>query len=118
MLSVENVPPNDEDLRAIRDGMARVIQQSPTGAVYRSQYAAELYIACGGCDDWLYTNATKERYAFTFESRSATALGGGFVLPASQIRPTGIESTAAGIWFGERMLEAWHEEKQRHKKPA
>jgi hypothetical protein len=50
------------------------------------------------------------RYAYTFESRSRTSGGGGFVIPASEIVPTGIESTAATIWFGEEMLRRYHSE--------
>ena len=121
------LPPNDADVTAVRDGMAQAILESPTGSVYVSDYATALGVAAGGalpplptpplrpqsdliicrasgCDDWLYTNATNQRFAYTFESRSASALGGGFVLPPSEIVPTGIESAAALLWFGEEML--------------
>ena len=101
------VPPNDEAVTEVRDGMAEAILNSPTGETYVSQYASQLGVAAGGCDDWLYTNATGQRYAYTFESRSRTALGGGFILPASEIVPTGIESTAAAIWFGQEMLRRY-----------
>jgi hypothetical protein len=42
--------------------MAEAILNSPTGETYISQYAWQLGVAAGGCDDWLYTNATSGRY--------------------------------------------------------
>ena len=96
------LPPNDAEVRAVGNGMAQAILESPTEEVYRVGGAAELLgVACGGCDDWLYTNATDEGFAYTFESRPRS---GGFVLPASEIIPTGVESYAATVWFGQEML--------------
>ena len=99
------LPPNDAEVREVGNGMAQAILESPTESVYRVGGAAELLgVAAGGCDDWLYTNATNEGFAYTFESRPQNSGGGGFVIPASEILPTGVESYAATIWFGQEML--------------
>lgn len=106
--TAQTLPPNDAEIRAVGNGMAQAILESPTEEIYRVGGAAELLgVAAGGCDDWLYTNATNEGYAFTFESRPRS---GGFVLPASEIVPTGVESYAATVWFGQEMLRRHNEE--------
>jgi hypothetical protein len=45
---------------------------------------------------------------YTMELRPAGLLGGGFVLPDSDIRPTGEENLAATVVYGEMLLEAYH----------
>ena len=40
------------------------------------------------------------------ELRPAGLLGGGFVLPDSEIRPTGEENLAATLLYGESLLQA------------
>ena len=40
-----------------------------------------------------------------------TFQGGGFIIPASEILPTGVESYAAAIWFGQEMLRRHNLEK-------
>ena len=106
------LPPNNAVMRAVGNGMARAIVESPTESVYRVGGAAELLgAAAGGCDDWLYTNATDnrlQRFVFTFESRPGSNAGGGFVIPASEILPTGVESYAAAVRFGQEVLRPYN----------
>ncbi|KAK6184875.1 hypothetical protein SNE40_007237 [Patella caerulea] len=53
-----------------------------------------LYAASGGSDDWAIMGGSV-KYAYTYELRPATASAGGFVLPASQIVPSGEELFAS-----------------------
>ncbi|XP_050396314.2 carboxypeptidase B-like [Patella vulgata] len=53
-----------------------------------------LYAASGGSDDWAIMGGSV-KYAYTYELRPASASAGGFVLPASQIVPSGEELFAS-----------------------
>lgn len=88
-----NVPENDAEMRALGDGMRDVIQRAGYNTRYTSEHSAELYVAAGGADDWFYSAATGRGIAYTFELRDTGRYG--FVLPASQINPTGEETMAA-----------------------
>jgi len=59
-----------------------------------------LYAAAGGGDDWAYGSAGV-KYSYTVELRDTGSYG--FTLPASQIRPTGTETTAGFIAFSKAL---------------
>ena len=44
---------------------------------------------------------------YTMELRPAGLLGGGFILPDEEIRPTGEENLAATLTYGEMLLQAY-----------
>lgn len=47
------------------------------------------------------------------ELRPAGLLGGGFILPDSEIRPTGEENLAATLVYSEMLLEAHYKQQPR-----
>jgi len=83
--------PNEPALKACGDGMRDVMRASPGGALYTSQKAINLYVTTGTALSWAYsqTNAAS-KFAYTIELRDTGNYG--FVLPASQILPTGREN--------------------------
>ena len=46
-------------------------------------------------------------YFLLTHGRSWVFPGGGFVLPDSEIRPSGEENTAAALVYGEMLLQSW-----------
>ena len=44
---------------------------------------------------------------YTMELRPAGLLGGGFILPDEEIRPTGEENLAATLTYGEMLLQGY-----------
>jgi len=90
---------NDTVLKLISDGMRATILKK-SGVDYTSQRAADLYIASGGSDDWYYAKGIWA--AFAIELRDTGRYG--FILPASQIQPTGEEILAAMKYFGMTVL--------------
>ncbi len=92
----EQKPANEVELKALGDSMAKAIKDTH-GMVYTSEHAAELYIASGGADDWLFDKATSKRIGLTVELRDTGRYG--FLLPANQIIPTGEELLQAIIVF-------------------
>eukprot|EP00735_Rhodelphis_limneticus_P009228 TRINITY_DN2623_c0_g1::TRINITY_DN2623_c0_g1_i1::g.25957::m.25957 TRINITY_DN2623_c0_g1::TRINITY_DN2623_c0_g1_i1::g.25957 ORF type:complete len:457 (+),score=181.89,sp/P00731/CBPA1_RAT/34.70/7e-69,Peptidase_M14/PF00246.19/8.6e-67,Propep_M14/PF02244.11/1.3e-09,Propep_M14/PF02244.11/1.7e+03 TRINITY_DN2623_c0_g1_i1:37-1371(+) len=84
----QEVPPNETDLKNLGQKMKDTIK-AYSGMTYTSEHAAELYIATGGADDWMYASLTNSNMAFTFELRDTGRYG--FSLPADQLIPTGEE---------------------------
>lgn len=73
---------------------------SAINRVYGTSYkygpsASVLYPAAGGSDDWAH-GALGIPYSYTVELRPGSYASNGFLVPPSEIRPTGIE-TSAGI---------------------
>ncbi|KAJ9465820.1 hypothetical protein DIPPA_32540 [Diplonema papillatum] len=81
------VPPNEHILARFGEDMKSAIREE-SGKVYTSEHAAELYCAAGGADDWIATE-TMQANGFCLELRDTGNYG--FVLPASEIVPTGQE---------------------------
>jgi murein tripeptide amidase MpaA len=80
-------PPGAKELQEAAEGMSAAIMQVHN-QYYVPEPAAELYVASGGADDWMFDDG-KCAKAFTFELRDTGRYG--FVLPANQIVPTGEE---------------------------
>lgn len=95
-------PANDDFLNQVGKDMQTAISATSRMS-YTNEHAAELYVAAGGADDWFYSGLTGNRMGFTIELRDTGRYG--FILPASQIVPTGEEAMAAIIKFGEAALK-------------
>jgi len=86
--------PDNAVHKIIGDSMAIEIKKK-SGLVYSSSKAAELYITTGSADDWAYQIGVWASY--TIELRDTGRYG--FVLPVSQIVPTGDEIWQAMKYF-------------------
>lgn len=69
-----------------------------------------LYAAAGGADDWSYGSAAKAKYSYTVELRDTGTYG--FQLPASQIKASGDETSAAFIALASEVKKAGLREQQ------
>jgi len=92
--------PDETALKIIGDGVSYEIQRN-SGLKYTSQRAIDLYPATGGASDWFYMEGIWASY--TIELRDTGKYG--FILPASQIIPTGEEIFAAMRYFGITVLD-------------
>jgi carboxypeptidase B len=74
------------------------------GHTYTSEHAAELYCASGGADDWFYAVPTKRAVAggLCIELRDTGRYG--FLLPESEIIPTGQETLQAVLTVAEDVI--------------
>jgi len=97
----EETPKNDRELKSITDEMRDIIKKVH-GTSFTSEHAAELYIASGGADDWFAAEATAQNKGLTFELRDTGRYG--FLLPASQIIPSGEEILPAVAYFARSTL--------------
>ena len=95
-----NPPPNDEVVSVIGQAMADAAGATPEGVPYTSGgWYDDLYPSSGVCGDYLYNitssnpDEIKDGVAFTAELRDLGFYG--FVLPDSEIVPTGVEQMAA-----------------------
>jgi hypothetical protein len=87
--------PDDYDELVRIGNLARDAIQSVNGKVFTVGTPPDiLYVATGGSFDWVKATARIE-YAYSPELRPATAAGGGFQIPASNIIPSGREIFAA-----------------------
>lgn len=88
------IPERDEQTAALASKAQEAIR-AVHGMSYTSEHAAELYCASGGADDWFFANATNRAVAggFCIELRDNGRYG--FLLPDTQIIPTGAENLAA-----------------------
>eukprot|EP01120_Amphizonella_sp_Union-15-10_P016706 TRINITY_DN8963_c0_g1_i5.p1 TRINITY_DN8963_c0_g1~~TRINITY_DN8963_c0_g1_i5.p1 ORF type:complete len:129 (+),score=30.20 TRINITY_DN8963_c0_g1_i5:414-800(+) len=91
-------PPNNDKLTELGTLMRSAIL-SAGGVAYTSQKSYDLYPTTGSADDWYYDNAAKIKLVYTFEVRDTGK--NGFILPTSEIIPTGKENLAAFIVFAE-----------------
>jgi len=90
---------DDADLLSMR-GLAEEMQRLVKGVhgrTYTAQQASELYPTAGDTTDWAY--GEYDVPAFTVELRPASALDGGFILPADQIEPCWEENRPAALEF-------------------
>jgi carboxypeptidase T len=97
--------PDDADLLSMR-GLAEEMQRLVKGVhgrTYVAQQASQLYPTAGDLTDWAY--GEYDVPAFTVELRPASALDGGFVLPADQIEPCWEENRPAALEFLGHVLD-------------
>jgi len=86
--------PDESSLKILGDGISYEIKRN-SGLTYTSEKASQLYVTTGSADDWWYQNGAWG--VFTIELRDTGRYG--FVLPASQIVPTGEESWASFKYY-------------------
>jgi carboxypeptidase T len=73
------------------------------GETYTAQQASQLYPTAGDTTDWTYGEFDVP--SFTIELRPATAMEGGFLLPAAQIQPCWEENRPAALEFIRHVFE-------------
>ena len=102
----ERPVPDERDLERMVDlgGAMQSLIQGVHGVVYTPQQSSELYPTAGDTTDWTY--GIYGIPSFTIELRPRTFEEGGFILPASQIRPTWEENRPAAFHFIEQLVEA------------
>ena len=98
---VEDEADHDE-MRDLAREMARLIR-AVHGTAYTPQQASQLYLTAGDTADWTYGEFGVP--SFTIELRPASALDGGFLLPAAQIGPCWEENRPAALEFVRHVLE-------------
>eukprot|EP01120_Amphizonella_sp_Union-15-10_P014818 TRINITY_DN7348_c0_g1_i3.p1 TRINITY_DN7348_c0_g1~~TRINITY_DN7348_c0_g1_i3.p1 ORF type:complete len:453 (-),score=96.70 TRINITY_DN7348_c0_g1_i3:111-1370(-) len=90
-------PPNNANLMELGTRIRSAILGAP-GVAYTSQKSIDLYATTGSASDWYMVNTVSySKYAYTIELRDTGR--NGFVLPVSEILPTGIENLAGFIEF-------------------
>ncbi len=100
-------PVPDAHDRELMAGLAAEMQaliRGVHGVVYTPQQSSQLYPTAGDTTDWTY--GTYGIPSFTIELRPRSIQEGGFILPASQIRPTWEENRPAAFHFIEQLLAA------------
>jgi carboxypeptidase T len=98
---IEDEADHDE-MRGLAEGMERLIRDVH-GETYTAQQSSQLYLTAGDTADWVYGEFDVP--AFTIELRPATAMEGGFILPAGQIEPCWEENRPAALEFIRHVLE-------------
>ncbi|KAK9307454.1 hypothetical protein QLX08_002253 [Tetragonisca angustula] len=86
-----NVPANEPELRNLASQCAQAIAKSRRTRYTYGTSANALYPAAGGSDDWALGKADI-KLSFTYELPGGNS---GFLLPASEIKPVGIETFEA-----------------------
>ncbi|KAA0189472.1 hypothetical protein HAZT_HAZT010744, partial [Hyalella azteca] len=93
--------PDTETMNYMGQGMAEAIR-AVNGKHYSVGSAAGiLYPSAGGSDDWASSEGVL--YSYTVELRDTGSTG--FILPASQIKPTVVETWAAIKYMGKKIIE-------------
>jgi carboxypeptidase T len=90
------------EMRTLAETMERLIREVH-GQIYTAQQASQLYPTAGDTTDWTYGEFDVP--SFTIELRPASALDGGFILPAAQIQPCWEENRPAALEFLRHVLE-------------
>jgi carboxypeptidase T len=98
--AVEDESDHDE-MRGLARAMERLIRDVH-GETYTAQQASQLYLTAGDTIDW--TSGEYDVPSFTIELRPASALDGGFLLPADQIEPCWEENRPAALEFIRHVL--------------
>lgn len=89
---------NDAKQESLASGMASAIAKSYQKRFTSGPICKTLYAATGGSTDYM-TDQAKTTYAWAVELRGGGSGSSGFVLPANQILPSGVE-----IWSGMKYL--------------
>jgi len=90
------------EMRSLAEEMQRLIK-GVHGKTYTPQPSSGLYPTAGDTTDWTY--GEYDAPSFTIELRPASALEGGFTLPASQIQPCWEENRPAALEFIRHVLD-------------
>jgi carboxypeptidase T len=90
------------EMRDLAEQMERLIREVH-GETYTAQQASQLYLTAGDTSDWTY--GVYGIPSITIELRPASALDGGFILPADQIEPCWQENRPAALEFIRHVLE-------------
>jgi carboxypeptidase T len=90
------------EMRDLAEEMQRLIARVHN-RTYVAQQSSQLYPTAGDTTDWAY--GEYDVPAFTIELRPASALDGGFILPASQIEPCWQENMPAALEFMRRVFD-------------
>ncbi len=90
------------ELRTLAERMETLIR-GVHGETYTAQQASQLYPTAGDTTDWTYGEFDVP--SFTIELRPASALEGGFLLPAAQIQPCWEENRPAALEFIRHVFE-------------
>jgi carboxypeptidase T len=90
------------EMRGLAEQMERLIREVH-GETYTAQQASQLYLTAGDTSDWTY--GVYGVPSITIELRPASALDGGFILPAAQIEPCWQENRPAALEFIRHVLE-------------
>jgi carboxypeptidase T len=90
------------ELRTLAERMEALIR-GVHGETYTAQQASQLYPTAGDTTDWTYGEFGVP--SFTIELRPASALEGGFLLPAAQIQPCWEENRPAALEFVRHVFE-------------
>lgn len=99
--AIEDQADHDE-MRGLAETMERLIREVH-GETYTAQQSSQLYLTAGDTTDWTY--GEHDMLSFTVELRPASALDGGFLLPAAQIQPCWEENRNAALEFVRHVLE-------------
>ncbi len=95
-------PADRAELRQLGAELQRLIHDVH-GRTYTAQQASRLYPTAGDTVDWVY--GEYDVPSFTVELRPATAMDGGFILPAEQIEPCFEENRPAAHAFIQQVFE-------------
>jgi carboxypeptidase T len=90
------------EMRTLAERMEALIR-GVHGETYTAQQASQLYPTAGDTTDWTYGEFGVP--SFTIELRPASALEGGFLLPAAQIQPCWEENRPAALEFVRHVFE-------------
>jgi carboxypeptidase A1 len=95
--------PKDYDAQIALANQAVAAMGSVNGVEYQAGSVANIiYIASGGSLDWTY-GASNVKYSYAIELRDTGQYG--FVLPASEIVPQGLEAFAGVVSMGEYLAQ-------------
>eukprot|EP00158_Paraphelidium_tribonemae_P004291 Partr_v1_DN26677_c5_g1_i3_m69237 putative Carboxypeptidase len=100
---------HEAQMKKVSDKISGLIQDVH-GKKYESIPSIDLYPTTGGAFDWFYGDEVSKKfghhvYGFTIELRPDGYSSGGFVLPPSQIIPTGEEIYEAIKYFAKAVVE-------------
>jgi carboxypeptidase T len=90
------------EMRGLAEDMERLIR-GVHGQTYTAQQSSRLYPTAGDTTDWTY--GEYDVPSLTIELRPASAMAGGFILPAEQIEPCWEENRPAALAFIRHILD-------------
>jgi carboxypeptidase T len=97
--------PDESDRREVQDLAAdmQALIAGVHGETYTAQQSSRLYPTAGDTTDWAY--GEYDVRSLTVELRPASAMAGGFILPADQVQPCWEENRPAAHAFIRHVLE-------------
>jgi hypothetical protein len=101
---------HEKELKQLGEGMRQLIKKKH-GKSYANIAAVDLYPTTGAASDWFYDDEVYEEfghrvYGYTIELRPEGNRGAtGFILPPSEIVPTGEEILEAFLYFSEQVVK-------------